>query len=254
MTSQSFYKESIDRDSPVPVYLQIANDMTRRIAEGEWQIGDQIMAENNLAELYDTSRITLHQAIAHLEKGGLIGRKRGNRAVVIARPHYLVQELRFQGPESKIPVINPTEELVSTHIQVIELPHPNRRAAQMLQLPEDAALIYLERYFENNGQVVGINRAWFPKKLFPDLAERGLENRSISFTLSNVYHIDTASVENYIAAITLNAYFARILNVAYGAPALCINSVHFAEDGVPIQFASTIWNGDNAQFHLVMSK
>lgn len=254
MSSALLYKESIDRDSPIPVYLQIADDMTRRIAEEEWRVGDQIMPEITLAELYDSSRVTMRQALARLEENGFIGRKRGGRAVVIAKPHYWVQELSFPGSENKIPIINPSEQLVSTHIQITELQRPNRRAAKMLQLQEDAVLIYLERYFETNGHVVGINRAWFPKDLFPNLVERGLMDSSISSTLRNVYHRETASVENYIAAITLDAHFAGILSVSYGSPALRIDSVHFCEGNVPMEFASTIWNGDNAQFHLVMSK
>lgn len=248
------YQEAIDRTSPIPVYLQIANDMTRRIADEEWRIGDQIMPEITLSELYDSSRVTMRQALARLEEDGLISRKRGGRAVVTARPRYMVQELQFPGPENKLPLVNPTQQVVSTHIQIMELDAPARKAAKMLDLQEDAPLIYLERYFENDEQVVGINRAWFPKKLFPDLAELGLEDRSISTTLRNRYGYGSATVENYIAAITLDAYYARILGVPYGSPALRIDSVHSSEKGQPIEFASTIWNGQNAQFHLVVSK
>ena len=158
------YREAIDRTSPIPVYLQIANDMTRRIADEEWRIGDQIMPEITLSELYDSSRVTMRQALARLEEDGLISRKRGGRAVVIARPRYMVQELQFPGPENKLPLVNPTQQVVSTHIQIMELDAPARKAAKMLNLQEDAPLIYLERYFENDEQVVGIKTAAFPPR------------------------------------------------------------------------------------------
>lgn len=254
MADTLLYKESIDRNSPIPVYLQIANDMAQRIAEDEWRIGDQIMTENTLAELYDSSRVTMRLSLSCLEARGLISRKRGGRAVVISRPQYMVQELYFPGKENHPPIINPTEQIVSTNIQISEVKRPNRWASKMLDLPEDAPLIYLERHFENSGHAVGINRAWFPKELVPDLVERGLVEGSISTTLRDIYHCDTASVDNYIAAITLNAYFAQILGVPYGSPALRIDSVHFSKENHPIEFASTIWDGNNAQFHLVVSK
>ena len=45
------FQDFIDRDSPIPLYLQVSADMTRRIAEEEWRVGDQLLPENTLAEL-----------------------------------------------------------------------------------------------------------------------------------------------------------------------------------------------------------
>lgn len=254
MSDSYAYRDYIDRDSPIPLYLQVSSDMTRRITEEEWLVGEQLMPENTLAELYDISRVTMRQALSQLEKDGLIFRKRGERSVVQARPQYIIQELQFPGPESKLPIVNPAEQITSTNIRIVELTVPNRRAARMLNLPENAPLIYLERYFENRGKIVGINRAWFPKERFPDLAERGLIRQSISTTLQEVYQLETEAVENYIAAITLDAHYAKVLDVLYGSPALQIESIHFCSPHTPFEFASTIWNGANSQFRLMVSK
>ena len=153
-----------------------------------------------------------------------------------------------------MPIVNPTARIISSNIRIINLTTPDRRAARLLDLPEDAPLVYLERYFENCGKVVGINRAWFPRERFPDLAERGLVQGSISATLQEVYHYNTEAVENFIAAITLDAHYAKILGVPYASPALRIDSVHFCNRGTPLEFASTIWNGANSQFRLMVSK
>ena len=174
--------------------------------------------------------------------------------MVQARPQYIVQELQFPSPEGRRPIVNPAEQITSANVRIVGLTAPDRRAARMLQLPEDAPLVYLERYFQNCGKVVGINRAWFPGERFPDLAERGLLRQSISATLQEVYQTETEAVENFIAAITLDARCARILDVPYGSPALRIDSVHFGVRHVPIEFASTIWNGANAQFRLMVSR
>lgn len=254
MSNNGAYYAFIDRDSPIPLYLQVAADMTRRILEEEWRVGDQIMPENTLADLYQISRITMRQALSQMEKDGLISRKRGERSVVQARPQYIVQELQFPSPENQMPIVNPTARIVSSNIRITNLTTPDRRAARLLDLPEDAPLVYLERYFENCGKVVGINRAWFPRELFPDLAERGLIQESISATLQEVYHYNTEAVENFIAAITLDAYYAKILGVPYASPALRIDSVHFCSQHTPLEFASTVWNGANSQFRLMVSK
>lgn len=254
MPNEVSYQDYIDRSSPIPLYQQVSADMMRRISEEEWRVGDSLMSEITLAELYQVSRITMRQALAQLEKEGLISRKRGGRSVIEAQPQYIMQDLQLPQDASKTLIVNPTEEIRASNIRIINLAVPNRRAAQRLRLPEDAPLVYLERYLENSGKVFGINRAWFPRDRFPDLAERGLIRQSISGTLREVYHIETESVENFIAGITLDAHYAKILQVPYASPALRIESIHFCSRQIPFEFSSTTWNGANMQFHLLVSK
>mgnify|MGYP001039760439 CR=1 FL=1 len=254
MPDEKLYQNYIDRNSPIPLYQQVSADMTRRIAEEEWQVGDPLVSEIALAELYQVSRITMRQALSQLEGAGLISRRRGGRSVVQARPQYIMRDLQLPTEVSETPIVNPAGEIRSSNIRIVNLSVPNCRAARRLGLPEDAPLVHLERYLENGGKILGINRAWFPRARFPDLAERGLIRQSISGTLREVYHIDTGSVENFIAGITLDAYYAKILEVPYASPALRIDSIHFCSRHIPFEFSSTVWNGANTQFRLLVSR
>ena len=67
---------SIDRSSPVPAYYQIQLDLSDRIQRGEWNDRKQLPSESTLAEQYAVSRITLRQALAELEKDGIIKKSR----------------------------------------------------------------------------------------------------------------------------------------------------------------------------------
>ncbi|MCB9423261.1 MAG: GntR family transcriptional regulator [Ardenticatenaceae bacterium] len=68
---------SVNRDSPVPAYYQIALDLRQRISGGEWRAGNKLPAEPELAEQYNVSRMTLRQAMAELVKEGILVRQRG---------------------------------------------------------------------------------------------------------------------------------------------------------------------------------
>lgn len=67
----------VDRDSPVPVYYQIASALRQRIAEGEWRKGNQLPPEPELAKAFGVSRMTIRQALVELEGDGVIVRRRG---------------------------------------------------------------------------------------------------------------------------------------------------------------------------------
>lgn len=67
----------VDRESPLPAYYQIAQDLRQRIAGGEWRAGSQLPSEPQLARQYDVSRMTMRQAVAVLSKEGVLVRRRG---------------------------------------------------------------------------------------------------------------------------------------------------------------------------------
>ena len=87
----------IDRDSPVPVYYQIQQDLISRISRGEWQIGEQMPSESSLIDEYKVSRVTLRQALAELEKDNLIKRHRGKGAFITGiSPKPFVYNLNYK--------------------------------------------------------------------------------------------------------------------------------------------------------------
>ena len=50
-----------------PLYSAIVDDLQKRIAEGEYQPGENLPTESELCEQYNVSRITVRKAISCLE-------------------------------------------------------------------------------------------------------------------------------------------------------------------------------------------
>lgn len=73
---------AIDRDSPIPIYYQIALDLRQRITSGEWRAGNKLPPEPELAGRYGVSRMTLRQGMAELVEDGLLVRRRGDGTFV----------------------------------------------------------------------------------------------------------------------------------------------------------------------------
>ena len=65
------------QNSRVPLYLQVAKLMRRRIENGEWRFGAQIPTLDELEREYKVSRITLRGALDQLEALGIVRRTRG---------------------------------------------------------------------------------------------------------------------------------------------------------------------------------
>ena len=86
---------AIDRQSYVPLYVQVKDSLKDLIDSGGRAPGEQLPGEPELCRLYDVSRTVIRQALRDLELEGLITRAKG-RGTFVAEPKLregLFQEL-----------------------------------------------------------------------------------------------------------------------------------------------------------------
>lgn len=76
----------LDRNSPIPLYHQLARHLSRDIREGRLKEGDRLPSEPSLAETYGIGRPTVRQAVDSLVRRGLLIRRRGSGTYVAAAP------------------------------------------------------------------------------------------------------------------------------------------------------------------------
>lgn len=239
---------SIDRQSPLPVYQQIAFDISARIRQGEWSIGSKIPSETELTQAYEVSRVTIHQALAKLQQDGLIDKQRGRGTYVKRMPGTMIQELFL--PQNSF---KPKSDVESTNIRIKEIHNVPENIAKQLNLSENSSAFYLERTFVRDGRVAAINTAWFPATMTPSMADLPLKDNSVTKTLQERYAITFGSVHNYIEAIVMNIGVAQQLEAAPQSPALKITSLYTNDQGIPFEYSVTTWNGQDTEFHVMIS-
>lgn len=76
---------SLQRDSGIPLYVQVSELLMQRILNGEWPPGASLPAEPDLCEEFGVARGTLRQALSKLENMGYVRRERGRGTFVASR-------------------------------------------------------------------------------------------------------------------------------------------------------------------------
>ena len=74
----------LDREAPLPLYVQLRDALLREIHEGGLQPGDRFPSETAIRDRYPVSRATIRQALADLETGGVIRKVQGLGSFVAA--------------------------------------------------------------------------------------------------------------------------------------------------------------------------
>ncbi len=73
---------AIDRNSAQPLQAQVADDIRRRITQGEFAAGDRLPALRALTAEYEVAEMTVHTAIRELQRDGWLHSSRGRGTFV----------------------------------------------------------------------------------------------------------------------------------------------------------------------------
>lgn len=240
----------IDRDSPVPVYFQIQQDLRDRIAHREWDLDQLMPSETELTKHYGVSRVTLRQALAELEKDRLIKRYRGKGAFVTGiSPKPFVHDLNYElvtGERIARQDYSMTAQILS--LDYVTPLYPD--IAEKLKIKDEQyRAIFLKRLFFLEGKPIAIGKSWLPSHLLPDFVEKGMINNSLSQTLADRYNIIVDSVDDYIEVVRSTHSESSLLNCTLDVPLLLIQGISYLKGGIPLECSQTSWLGDGVRFH-----
>lgn len=72
----------LERDSSIPLYMQVAEILTQRILNGDYPSGSSLPAEADLCAEFGIARGTVRQALSKLENEGFVRREQGRGTFV----------------------------------------------------------------------------------------------------------------------------------------------------------------------------
>jgi len=241
----------VDRNSPIPLYYQIAMDLRTRI-KWEWGYGAKLPTEPELAEEYGTTRVTIRNALAELAEDGMLLRQRGKGTFVREEPKSLVHTLRFPMSFSsrfQIPGLVLSSQVLQAEIQKIR----SSEIAGYLGLDINGEIAYFKRIFFVNDQPVAINRSILPDQLCPGITTSTLIDNSISTTLSNRYGLVPTDADEWLEAVLATEKEASLIRAVVGTPLLLVTTLSRLSDGTPVEYSMTLWNTERMRLHVHLS-
>ncbi len=240
----------IDRTSPIPAYYQIARDLRNRIIRHEWLTNERVPPELELAERYGVSRITIRQAMAELEKDGLLVRMRGRGTFVCGDPTPYVNDLSYSivSGDRITQAYSVTAKILEKRVVTDLFP----AVSENLKLAPSDHAVYIKRLFFLKGKPFAIGQSHIPAKLAPGLEDEPMVNNSISITLAQNYNCHVSRVEDYIEAVRSTQSECNLLKCAYDAPLILIRGVSYLDSGEALEYSSTFWSGDTVRLHITL--
>lgn len=226
----------VDRASATPLWAQIEADLRNKLLRGEFDEG--FPTEPDLISTYQVSRSTVRQAVASLERAGLIERRRGIGTRVTDRP-LVDSTARIYSLAGWITSTGLTERSTVPTAESKTIPDPE---AKQLNLTAGETAVRITRIRYADDEPIAIDRSWFPADIGKILLQADLTTGSLYDYLTGSGVVPTSSID-HIRPFDPDADDRKLLELPRPTMAFRIErTVH--SEATPIEHRVSIIRGD----------
>jgi GntR family transcriptional regulator len=228
---------ALDRSSPMPLWAQLQQELTRRLGSGEFD--QEFPGELELVDVYAVSRYTVREALRRLRESRLIDSAKGRGSWVrrggdsnppLGSLYSLFREVDAQGVIQRSTVLSQS---------IVTWPD----AAVQLGLPVDAELFHLERVRLADEQPMAHDQVWIPAQIASPLLE-------VDFTVSGLYDelaarcgVSLSGGRERISAVLPSEVDRELLEVPAAVACFMIERVSSVRS-TPLEYRQTVVRAD----------
>lgn len=233
-----------------PLHVQVYEHLLGLLERGDYQPGEQLPSEADLAAQLGVSRPTLREALLNLEQDGAIVRRHGVGTFVAAG--YGTQlESGLECLESVLALS--ARHGIATQVRglSVEQTPADEELAERLEVDPGAPLTCVRRTI-----VVGRGNAAYlvdygPSAILPPETVEPSFNGSVLDLLLARDGVDVHEALSEISALEADEALTERLDVELGQALLLFTETLFNAEGTPIEFSRNYFVPDRFRFHVI---
>jgi len=232
-----------------PLYKQIASDIKDKIKQGIYEPDEAIPTENQLAQDYLASRVTIRKAVNTLVEMGLLEKKHGSGTYVKNKyyEHKLyelkgfTEDLGRFGAEIKNEILK--YEIIKAPVKV----------AKQLKIKENTDIYFIRRKRYADNKVLIVEDTFLPITLFPDLTYETMLHSKYDF-IENYKHYKIKESNQIFLPILPDSYIRSILNIKENTPILKLESTGILTDGTCFEYSEVYFKSEEYTFTITAQR
>lgn len=226
--------------------VQLAESLRERLDAGEWQVGQQLPTETELAQEYGVSRSTVRSSLQQLETQGLTITRHGVGTFVSPYGQAIkagLQELRSMTDTIRTHAMEPRMEYES-----IEYRGASEEEAAELRIRPGEEVLATRRAVYADDVIVAYSYETTPARLLPS----GLRTDQVHGSLFAL--LDAAGTVPQTAVTDIHAASGPQIGWGERDPDqlyVYLRQVHFDEHAVPVMFSRTYFHEGRFEFSVL---
>jgi len=237
---------SIDRNSELPIYYQIQQNLVELIDLGLLKAEDSLPSERELSQYYGVTRMTVRQAINTLVQKGLVYKQHGVGTFISEQKPAREFVPTVMGFSSRM-----REAGLSPSTQLIDRTtlNPTPLIAHRLQISPDMRVIALKRLYMVKNEPLMIETSYLSYDRYPTVMTADLAGQSLYDFLECEYAVSVYAAEQTLEPTLMSSMEASLFNLTKGEPAMLVRVLAFSAERVPIEFSKSVVRGDRCSYY-----
>ncbi len=236
--------EETYRRSNIPLYLQVASTLKRRIETGYWKFGEKISTIEELEVEFQVARVTIRQAFDQLRKEGLVRIQQG-RGTFVAKQNVNKRWLRLE--ISLDSFLDSIVDNIPNFLEVVSPPRVPRLDADDGEAADD--YIYLKSVQTKDDEPYGVVSVHLARSVY-DLAPEEFGSHTALPVLSNLDCIEIGRAHQTLGIGSADMETAHLLDLPLNAPTAEVHCVVNDTQNTAIYVTEIIYRGDCIKFDI----
>ncbi|WP_404330140.1 phosphonate metabolism transcriptional regulator PhnF [Mesobacillus maritimus] len=239
----------INKNSPIPIYYQLAESIQKQIDSGDLQPGESLPSEREYAEKFEISRMTARQALNQLVNNGYLYRVQGKGT--------FVADKKIEKP--LVGITSFTEDMLargmkpSSELLHFELIPATEHIANQLQIKEHRPVYEIKRIRLADDVPMAIETNYISANLVKGLTEQ-IVNHSIYAYMENQLGLRIEQATQTIESSIAEPIEAQSLQIKPGVPVMRIQRIAYLHDGTPAEYVISSYRADRYKFMVQMHR
>lgn len=236
---------TLDRNSSVPLYVQIEDTIRHNIATGEWKPGEKIPSEASLNEILGVSRMTVRGVLNSLVEDGLLYRVPG-KGTFVTEEKIAALSPAYKGVREQLEQMgfSTTTELVRLRTSI-----PGEAVRKKLGTSRSVPVHEILRRRLVGDAPVSLHRTFVPVHLAPDLDKDDVVGEQLCVILERKYDLRATRTIEQLEAVAATPQEAEYLDLSAGAPLLLLEDTISDRSGAVFEYSKILFRGDRMKLH-----
>ncbi len=241
----------LNRDSPIPLYVQIKEYIRQNIRSGVYQENCRIPSERQLAEHFNVNRLTVNKALSEMVQDGILNTHVGKGTFV--SPQKIDQELRSLTSFTE----DMTQRGKRSFSQVLHagVEAADQDVANLLRILPGAEVMVLTRVRLADGEAVSLETSTVIATMCPNILNKhDFSKESLYQVLREEYGLHLTHAEQTMVARRATPNEIEALSLERDDPILGITRISYSEENQPVEYVRSAYRGDLYKFRAVLRR
>ena len=241
-------QDGIDKTSPLPLYVQVADWLESMIKEEGYQINTKLPSEGDLAQKFQLNRNTIRHAISLLVQKGFVEKQKGV-GTFVKRKTPLLPIHKFGRMASFVDDFNLNNIEIEDRVILKKKIMAGNELAEKLDIKPEDYVLQIDRVRIADKAPLIFERQFYSFRDFGELLEMEIKG-SMYQILTKHFAADLNRSIQTLCAINMAKEIAQVLKISKNTPCLFLESLAYNSQNVCIEVLQSFYRGDRYIFKM----